>query len=192
MLPTAGPSSRRSINSSSAAKALIGNSAYRRYYLRTTIGSRAFEIDPGKLAEEARFDGIFVLRSNARITPLQAVLRYRDLLQVEDLFRTAKALMRTRPIYHSSGAAIRGHVFCPFLALVLRKELDERCRMTGFRPGADVLRDLEQQAEPVLAGQIVGRRIVLHIDERVGHRRKAEAAQALGHGVDQHGGSLQW
>ena len=31
--------------------------------------------------------------------------------------------MRTRPIY--------GHVFCSFLALVLRKELDERCRIGG-------------------------------------------------------------
>jgi len=105
-------------------KALIGNSAYRRY-LRTTAKT-AFEIDPGKLAEEARYDGLFVLRTNARITPLQAVLRYRDLIQVEQLFRTAKALMRTRPIYHSSDAAIRGHVFCSFLALILRKELDER------------------------------------------------------------------
>jgi len=36
-----------------------------------------FEIDPGKLAEEARYDCLFVLRTNARITPLQAVLRYR-------------------------------------------------------------------------------------------------------------------
>src|SRR5215212_3067416 len=86
-------------------KALIGNSAYRRY-LRTTSDARAFEIDPGKLAEEARYDGLFVLRTNARITPLQAVLRYRDLIQVEQLFRTAKALMRTRPIYHASDAAI--------------------------------------------------------------------------------------
>jgi hypothetical protein len=34
-------------------KALIGNSAYRRY-LRTTSDRRAFEIDPGKLADEAR------------------------------------------------------------------------------------------------------------------------------------------
>src|SRR5262249_38962386 len=108
-------------------KALIGNSAYRRY-LRAAAGCRVFEIDPGQLVDEARFDGLFVLRSNARISPLQAVLRYRDLLQVEELFRTAKALMRTRPIYHSSDAAIRGHVFCSFLALVLRKELDERCR----------------------------------------------------------------
>ena len=45
-------------------KALIGNSAYRRY-LRKSRG-RVFEIDAGKLAEEARFDGIFVLRTNAK------------------------------------------------------------------------------------------------------------------------------
>jgi hypothetical protein len=127
-------------------KALIGNSAYRRY-LRSTA-KKAFEIDPGKLAEEARYDGLFVLRTNARVSPLQAVLRYRDLIQVEQLFRTAKALMRTRPIYHSSDAAIRGHVFCSFLALILRKELDERCRKGGFRPEwGDVLRDLDRLQE---------------------------------------------
>jgi len=125
-------------------KALIGNSAYRRY-LRTTSDARAFEIDPGKLADEARYDGVFVLRTNARLTPLQAVLRYRDLILVEQLFRSAKALMRTRPIYHSSDAAIRGHVFCSFLALILRKELDERCRKAGIRPEwGDVLRDLDR------------------------------------------------
>jgi hypothetical protein len=140
-------------------KALIGNSAYRRY-LRAITDGRAFEIDPGKLADEARFDGIFVLRSNARISPLQAVLRYRDLLQVEDLFRTAKALMRTRPIYHSSDAAIRGHVFCSFLALVQRKELDERCRHARFRPEwGDVLRDLDRLQEVEVSSD--GRQIVL-------------------------------
>jgi hypothetical protein len=124
-------------------KALIGNSAYRRY-LRTT-SKKAFEIDIGKVAEEARYDGLFVLRTNARITPLLAVLRYRDLIQVEQLFRTTKALMRTRPIYHSSDAAIRGHVFCSFLALILRQELDERCGKVGLRPEwGDVLRDLDR------------------------------------------------
>ena len=93
-------------------KALIGNSAYRRYLRKAGArGVPSFEIDAGKLAEEARFDGIFVLRTNARVTPLQAVLRYRDLLLVEDLFRRTKAIMRTRPIFHSSDAAIRGHVF---------------------------------------------------------------------------------
>lgn len=140
-------------------KALIGNSAFRRYLRRKGKG-QAFEIDPGKLADEARYDGVFVLRTNARITPLQAVLRYRDLLQVEDLFRTAKALMRTRPIHHSSDAAIRGHVFCSFLALVLRKELDARCRKAGFRPEwGDVLLDLDRLQEVKLTKG--GQRITL-------------------------------
>jgi hypothetical protein len=124
-------------------KALIGNSAYRRYLRATTPD--AFEIDAGKLADEARYDGIFVLRTNAKISPLQAVLRYRDLIQVEELFRTAKALMRTRPIYHSSDAAIRGHVFCSFLALILRKELQGRCEVAGLKPEwAELLRDLDR------------------------------------------------
>ena len=59
------------------------------------------------------------------MTPLRAVLRYRDLLQVEDLFRRTKAIMRTRPIFHSSDAAIRGHVFCSFLSLAMPKHLDD-------------------------------------------------------------------
>ena len=124
-------------------KALVGNSAYRRY-LRAT-GRHAFEIDTGKLAEEARYDGIFVLRTNAKITPLQAVLRYRDLLQVETLFRQAKATLDTRPIYHSSDAAIRGHVFCSFLALVLQKELARDCEAADIKPEwQPLLRDLDR------------------------------------------------
>ncbi|MGX5845373.1 IS1634 family transposase, partial [Mesorhizobium sp. ArgA1] len=75
-------------------KALVGNSAYRRYLRRTDSG-RAFEVDPGKLADEARFDGITVLRTNTTISPLRAVLRYRDLLEVENLFRSAKASFDT-------------------------------------------------------------------------------------------------
>ena len=136
-------------------KALIGNSAYRRYLRRVWAAGEgtgpAFEIDPSKLAEEARYDGIFVLRTNARISPLQAVLRYRDLLQVEDLFRRAKAVLRTRPIYHSSDAAIRGHVFCSFLALVLQKELADRCRAAGLSvEWATLLRDLDRLQEATI------------------------------------------
>jgi hypothetical protein len=53
--------------------------------------------------------------------------------------------MHTRPIYHSSDAAIRGHVFCSFLALVLRKELQERCAAAGIKPEwGDVLRELDR------------------------------------------------
>ena len=128
-------------------KALIGNSAYRRYLRKTgkAKDNRSFEIGTGKLAEEARFDGIFVLRTNAKVTPLQAVLRYRDLLQVENLFLRTKAIMRTRPIFHSSDAALRGHVFCSFLALAMQKHLDDLSREAGVTPEwKDLLRDLDR------------------------------------------------
>ncbi|MDI7268753.1 MAG: hypothetical protein QME96_12240 [Myxococcota bacterium] len=42
------------------------------------------------------------------------------------MFRTTKSLLQTRPIYHKRDATILGHVFCTFLSLVLRKELQDR------------------------------------------------------------------
>ena len=45
---------------------------------------------------------------------------------MEDAFKTAKALLATRPIFHKTDAGIRRHVFCTFLALALRKELIDR------------------------------------------------------------------
>jgi hypothetical protein len=131
-------------------KALIGNTAYRRYLRKSSAarGERVFEIDVGKLAEEARFDGIFVLRTNADVTPLQAVLRYRELLQVEQLFRQSKAVFDTRPIFHSSDAAIRGHVFCTFLALLLQKRLNDLASAAASRvEWRTLLRELDQLSQ---------------------------------------------
>ncbi|HVH83565.1 MAG TPA: IS1634 family transposase, partial [Steroidobacteraceae bacterium] len=110
-------------------KALVGNSGFRRYL--KTISARHFAIDEERVTEDARFDGLYVLRTNTKLTPLQVMLRYRDLLRVEQLFRQAKAVLATRPIYHSSDMAIRGHVFCSFLALLLVKELEDRLRRNG-------------------------------------------------------------
>jgi hypothetical protein len=105
-------------------KALVGNAGYRRF-LADSAGE-GFTIDTAKVAADARFDGLFVLRTNTKLTALQVVLRYRNLLAVEQGFLAAKTLLATRPIFHRTDAAIRGHIFCTFLALVLRKELMDR------------------------------------------------------------------
>src|SRR5580692_8923182 len=76
------------------------------------------------------------------------MLRYRDLLRVEQLLRQAKAVLATRPIYHSSDIAIRGHVFCSFLALLLAKELEDRLhRHAVAAEWGDILRDLDRLQE---------------------------------------------
>jgi hypothetical protein len=112
-------------------KALVANKGFRR--LLTTPEGDGFVIDRAKVEADARFDGLFVLRTNTKIAALQVVLRYRNLLAVEDAFKTAKALLATRPIFHKTDAGIRGHVFCTFLALVLRKELIDRLAVRRSR-----------------------------------------------------------
>ena len=39
-----------------------------------------------------------MLRTNSKITPPQVMLRYRDLLRVEQLLRQAKAILATCPM----------------------------------------------------------------------------------------------
>jgi transposase len=110
-------------------KTLVANVGYRRF-LAAPEG-RGFAIDPAKVEADAAFDGLFVLRTNIKLSALAVVLRYRNLLAVEQSFLASKALLATRPVFHRTDAAIRGHIFCTFLALVLRKELLDRLAARG-------------------------------------------------------------
>src|SRR6478735_4095969 len=105
---------------------------------------RRFAIDPAKVEADAQFDGIFVLRTNMKLSALAVVLRYRNLLAVEQSFLASKALFATRPVFHRTDAAIRGHIFCTFLALVLRKELLDRlaARSTALPEWQHIVDDL--------------------------------------------------
>jgi transposase len=127
-------------------KALVGNTGFRRY-LKTT-GEKHFAIDPDKIEEDRRFDGIFVLRTNTDLNPLEAMLCYKQLWTVEQTFRTAKHLFSTRPIFHKLDETIRGHVFCSFLALVLKKALEDRIAALG-RSGSwpEIIADLDSLIE---------------------------------------------
>jgi transposase len=124
-------------------KSLVGNKGYRRYL--KIEGEGHFTIDEAKLAEEARYDGTWVLRTNTDLPAAQVALQYKKLWMVEHWFRSCKSLLETRPIYHQRDETIRGHVFCSFLALVLRQELQARLEARGRDfEWADVLRDLER------------------------------------------------
>ena len=94
--------------------------------------------------EEARYDGLWVLRTNTALPLAQVALRYKELWMVERLFRDTKTLLRTRPIFHKRDETIRGHVFCIFLGLVLLKELDRSLRAAGLDlEHKEVMRDLK-------------------------------------------------
>ena len=123
-------------------KSLVGNKGYRRYLSST--GADHFQIDEAKIQEEARYDGKWVLRTNTDLDAAEVALQYKRLWMVEAWFRSTKSLLQTRPIYHKCDETIRGHVFCSFLALVLRQELEARLAKDDHDfEWADVIQDLE-------------------------------------------------
>jgi len=127
-------------------KALVGNTGFRRYL--KTISEKHFAIDPDKIEEEKKLDGIFVLRTNTDLNPLEAMLCYKQLWTVEQTFRTAKHLLTTRPIFHKLDETIRGHVFCSFLALVLKTELEERiAALDRVSSWPEIIADLDSLTE---------------------------------------------
>ena len=69
----------------------------------------------------------------------EVALKYKQLWMVEDVFRSMKSLLDTRPIYHKRDETIRGHVFCSFLALLLCKD--------WTLEWVDVIRDLDNLIE---------------------------------------------
>jgi Transposase DDE domain len=126
-------------------KKLIGNRGYRKYI--KSSGER-FSIDQDKIKAETRFDGKWVLTTNTELSAKELALKYKQLWQVEAIFRTMKSELATRPIFHKCDDTIRGHVFCSFLALLLRHELELRLERRGWKlEWAEVIQDLDRLQE---------------------------------------------
>jgi len=135
-------------------KSLVGNKGYRRYL--KVEGSSHFVIDEKQVKAEERYDGIWVLRTNTVYNTETVAHVYKALWTVEDIIRTSKSILETRPIYHKRDETIRGHVFCSFLALLLKQELEGRMKRTDLQwEWNEVIRGLDalQQVEANFQGR---------------------------------------
>lgn len=135
-------------------KSLVGNKGYRRYL--KVEGKSHFSLDEDSIKKEAQYDGIYVLRTNTDHDAEVVADAYKMLWQVETGFRTAKSILETRPIYHKRDETIRGHVFCSFLALCLKFELEKRLKEKELDyEWSEIIRGLDnlQQVEVELNGE---------------------------------------
>jgi len=117
-------------------------------------GGEHFAIDGQRIEDESRYDGMWVLRTNTDLGAAEVALKYKQLRMVEDLFRSVRSVLSTRPIYHKVDDTIRGHVFCSFLALVLLKELesrlaarDQKCAWDDIKRDLCALEEVEVEVE---------------------------------------------
>ena len=158
----------------SGPKALVGNKGYKKYL---KFSKSSVTIDRDKIAAKARFDGKWVLKTNTDLPADQVALKYKELWQVEHLFRDLKSIMETRPIFHKQDETIRGHVFCSFLALVLRKELQRRLEIAGHKfEWNDIKQDLKSLQETTIEEK--GQNISVR-SQCVGCRRSADDSRAV-------------
>ena len=126
-------------------KSLVGNKGYRKYL---SLDRDTVSLNQEKVEEEKRFDGKWVLKTNTSLTAEQVALKYKELWQVEQVFRDMKSVLDTRPIFYQRDETIKGHVFCSFLALVLIKELYRRLEKVGQDfEWADIKQDLSALQE---------------------------------------------
>lgn len=126
-------------------KSLVGNKGYRRFI--KCEGTR-FEVDEEKIQDEEIFDGKWVLRTNTDLPFTEVAMQYKQLWTVEDIFRTMKSILETRPIYHKCDETIAGHVFCSFLALLVRKKLQDQISSKGWKlEWAHIVADVDAMVE---------------------------------------------
>lgn len=88
-------------------------------YLRLLKDGRV-KIDRGRVREEEKLDGKFLLRTSDDTLPAEDVaLGFKQLAEVEDAFRSLKTNLELRPVYHRLEERIRSHVLLCWLALLL-------------------------------------------------------------------------
>jgi transposase len=108
---------------------LLTSQRFSRYLRQTRRGLP--KISRAKIAAERKLDGKWVITSNDdTLSPEDLALGYKQLMRVEECWRTMKSGLRTRPIFHWTAHRISAHVSLCVLALLLERVAEIRARDT--------------------------------------------------------------
>ncbi len=71
-----------------------------------------------------------VTSNDDSLSPEDIALAYKQLLRVEDAWRTMKSGLRLRPVYHYTPRRIRAHIALTVWSLLLQRVAESRCEDT--------------------------------------------------------------
>ena len=99
----------------------------------------SYKLDKSRIEREALLDGCYVVFTDVSaddLTSVETVKSYKDLIKVEQAFRSLKtAALEIRPIFHKKDDRIKCHVFICMLAYYImwhmRKRLQPLCDVDG-------------------------------------------------------------
>jgi transposase len=84
-------------------------------------------IDKQAVREAEKYDGKYLIRtSDDTLSAEDVALGYKQLVDIEQAFRTLKSTLELRPMYHRLEDRIRAHVLLSWLALLLVRIVEIR------------------------------------------------------------------
>jgi transposase len=114
------------------------------FALTITDDTFSFARKADAIAEEARFDGLYVLRTSLPVEQVDTagtVRAYKSLAQVERAFRCIKTVdLELRPVFHWTAPRVRAHVLLCMLAYYLEWHMRRPPRLRRDKLGADAVR----------------------------------------------------
>ena len=130
---------RNKLGVAKQAKRLVTNNGYLKY---TQIdGEATAEINEGRIAEDAKWDGLHGVLSNTNLTAEEIVERYKNLWVIEEAFRINKHNLKMRPIYHYTPDRIKAHIEICFLTFALIRHAQYILKRAGMIISVEELRD---------------------------------------------------
>jgi transposase len=114
-----------------AACSLRSHGTFGRYIIQTKGG--VLKIDKAKIASEKLLDGKFLVStSNINLDAADVAMGYKQLFEIERVFRDMKNVLEIRPVYHRLDDRIRSHILICWMAMVLVRYAEEKTGLTWF------------------------------------------------------------
>jgi transposase len=109
-------------------KGYMSNFGYKKYL--TSAGKTSFILDEKRIEEDAKWDGLHGVVTNAKDLSNEEILKqYRNLWQVEYAFRVTKHDLKIRPVYHWKKERVKAHLAISYAAFSLVKFLEYRVKL---------------------------------------------------------------
>lgn len=107
-----------------AACRLRTHPTYGKYLRQLKDGT--LKLDKQAIRDAEKYDGKYLIRtSDDTLSAEDVALGYKQLVDVEDAFRTLKTTLELRPMYHRLENRIRAHILLCWLALLLVRIIEE-------------------------------------------------------------------
>jgi transposase len=132
------------------SKRACGLLSSRRYgpYLRK-LKRGELRVDRQAVRARAKRDGLWVIRSNdEELSAEDLALSYKQLVRVEEAWKTMKSTIRIRPVFHRTEERIRAHVFLCVLALLLERVAEKTCGRSWLK--------IREELRTIKVGQLLG------------------------------------